>query len=83
MAAYTAAAMPPATPNLPALILAADRGEIVAVNDAHIALVAGADEQPGLVIIATERAYLRMLELIKRVQEYELGGQRINELLRA
>lgn len=28
------------------------RGQIVAVNDAHIALVAGADEQPGLVIIA-------------------------------
>lgn len=28
------------------------RGQIVAVNDAHIALVAGADEAPGLVIIA-------------------------------
>lgn len=28
------------------------RGEIVAVNDAHIALVAGADERPGVVIIA-------------------------------
>lgn len=28
------------------------RGQVVAVNDAHIALVAGADDQPGLVIIA-------------------------------
>ncbi|MFN7977959.1 MAG: BadF/BadG/BcrA/BcrD ATPase family protein [Vicinamibacterales bacterium] len=28
------------------------RGQIVAVNDAHIALVAGADELPGVVIIA-------------------------------
>ena len=28
------------------------RGQVVAVNDAHIALVAGADEAPGLVIIA-------------------------------
>lgn len=28
------------------------RGQVVAVNDAHIALVAGADEQPGLVVIA-------------------------------
>lgn len=28
------------------------RGEIVAVNDAHIALVAGADESPGVVVIA-------------------------------
>lgn len=28
------------------------RGEIVAVNDAHIALVAGADDAPGVVVIA-------------------------------
>jgi N-acetylglucosamine kinase-like BadF-type ATPase len=28
------------------------RGQIVAVNDAHIALVAGADDDPGLVVIA-------------------------------
>lgn len=28
------------------------RGQIVAVNDAHIALVAGADEMPGVVVIA-------------------------------
>lgn len=28
------------------------RGQIVAVNDAHIALVAGADESPGVVVIA-------------------------------
>ena len=50
------------------------------VGDLHVAKVVADDRSNSLIIVATERAYLRMLELIKRIDVPQTGEGEIHVL---
>ncbi len=49
-----------------------------AVGDLHVAKIVADDRSNSLIIVATERAYLRMLELIKRIDIPQTGEGEIH-----
>jgi general secretion pathway protein D len=51
-----------------------------AVGDLHVAKIVSDDRSNSLIIVATERAYLRMLELIKRIDVPQTGEGEIHVL---
>ncbi len=51
-----------------------------AVGDLHVAKIVSDDRSNSLVIVATERAYLRILELIKRIDVPQTGEGEIHVL---
>ncbi|HVH42879.1 MAG TPA: type II secretion system secretin GspD [Labilithrix sp.] len=51
-----------------------------AVGDLHVAKIVADDRSNSLIIVATERAYLRMLELIKRIDVPQTGEGEIHVL---
>jgi general secretion pathway protein D len=51
-----------------------------AVGDLHVAKIVADDRSNSLVIVATERAYLRILELIKRIDVPQTGEGEIHVL---
>ncbi len=51
-----------------------------AVGDLHVAKIVADDRSNTLIIVATERAYLRMLELIKRIDVPQTGEGEIHVL---
>ncbi len=55
-------------------------GVAPAVGDLHVAKVVSDDRSNSLIIVATERAYLRMLELIKRIDVPQTGEGEIHVL---
>ena len=55
-------------------------GAAPAVGDLHVAKIVSDDRSNSLIIVATERAYLRMLELIKRIDIPQTGEGEIHVL---
>ena len=55
-------------------------GSAPAVGDLHVAKIVSDDRSNSLIIVATERAYLRMLELIKRIDIPQTGEGEIHVL---
>ncbi|MCL2778560.1 MAG: type II secretion system secretin GspD [Polyangiaceae bacterium] len=73
----SAQAPAPAKPGTPSAGAAA---VTPAVGDLHVAKVVADDRSNSLIIVATERAYLRILELIKRIDIPQTGEGEIHVL---
>ena len=67
-------------PATPAKGAAPATGAAPAVGDLHVAKIVADDRSNSLIIVATERAYLRMLELIKRIDIPQTGEGEIHVL---
>lgn len=71
---------PPAQGGKPGAAGAAAGGGGPAASDVHVAKIVSDDRSNSLVIVATERAYLRILELIKRLDVPQTGEGEIHVL---
>lgn len=68
----------PATPSSPKAAGGSTTSAAPASSDLHVTKVVADDRSNSLIIVATERAYLRMLELIKRIDVPQTGEGEIH-----